>query len=273
MWDILIEYKLHASMFLAKPWFQFVVNVTDPSLSAGSISGEFYDDVEILSLVANKGKIDAQTMSLVLEAHRCRLFMLYLQGMYSEAESDAVRHRRLLEPRGSNVYKFPRFFVSALTSLAAARAKGKKKAPKAKKYVKLIEQQNTLGAPDVPTMLAFVKAETMSLDKTVDVTEVTSQYRLASTLLQKGRFHLLEAKALERLAEFLLCNPGHEMDGRQVLSESWAKYKEYGAFCMRHVLRQAFGDNFIEMKPSDNNPKFYPSEQLETAPQVSDTDS
>lgn len=242
MWANMKELKRKSFLRLYAPSFQLIHNLTDPSHTEGSISGEYYDDMKIMPLLSsNRGSMDEQTKALLLEAHHARVLMLYTFGTYGAARTDIVNHRGVKEKLGPIVFKLVHAVVCALNELAYAREMGKKSASIGK-YMKEIERQNVLGSPDVPAFLALIEAERQSLRTPKDVSKVVHQYRHAVSLLQAGQFYLLEAKALERLGEYLL--QIRATAGHATLRQAISKYEAYGALSKVNQLCQLYGTSF-----------------------------
>lgn len=234
------EYKQKAFLRQYAPTYQLLHILMDPDSHDGSLSGEFYNDHNVVALLVDKSKtIDIKVRAEIWEANHARVALLYILGFYNLAKNDIKRHQHIRERVGQVVFKLLHAVVCALNELACAR-QSKKQTASIGTYLREIKSHDRLGSPDVPAFMAFIEAERLSLKKRVNVTHVLQRYHRAIELLQSGQFYLLEAKALERLGDFLYSNSEYRAQGIDTIRRAWIKYETYGAVCMRIPLRDRY---------------------------------
>lgn len=224
------------------PFYQMTVNMMLAENFDGTLSGEFFDDATLQELMSNGKTLDPQNNAVALSAAKARTIMLYTIGEYEENEKFRLLHKKCIaEETVAEFVKIYYYAFCSLNYLALSRKTGKKPSSRLLKQLrKEITRYDAFGSTDIRALLLFVDTETLSLKKGSRVEDVVSQYEHAITELEAGELFLLEAKATERLGDYLMLH-GRLEDAKEHITKAWSLYKEHGALCMYQRLHDAYG--------------------------------
>lgn len=236
--DAIEEYKQLNHLAFLTPWAQLIENLRGKSVDALTLKGSYMDENKVV-----REYEQAQTVNnrnVVLMVHHARLVLLYLCQEYKKADEDRRAHAEF-PPATSTTYIFilTQAVFSALTCYALAIETGQKRfLRQASKYEKTVKSFGKVGSPNIPPMVALMEAEVHTFHG--HHTKAAAKYDEAIAGLKDLEFYLLEAIATERKAISLLDkNPENS---RRVFSESYQKYKAFGATVKVSLMEKTHGD-------------------------------